>query len=70
MGPFQQPYRIVLFVLKVTRTFDSVKNEMLWCDLSTEVFSSTLAWFHLALIFESVLSFFTAKTTYLLDAFG
>ena len=60
---------MVLFVLKVGRTFDSVKNEVLWCDHSTEVCSSTLAWFHLALIFESVLPFFTAETTYLLDAF-
>ena len=60
---------MVLFVLKVSRTFDSVKNEMLWCDLSTEVFSSTLAWFHLALIFESGLPSFTAETTYSLDAF-
>ena len=40
---------------------------MLWCDRATEVFSSTLAWFHLALVFESMLPFFTTEMFRRLD---
>ena len=42
MKPLQQYFHMVLFVLYVVLTFDSV-DEILWCDHSNETSSASLS---------------------------
>ena len=42
MKPLQQFFRMVLFVLYVVLTFESV-DEILWCDYSNETSSAVLS---------------------------